>query len=195
MTTLCALAIAAIRAQPYQPESDVDALLSQADDCATPCFLSIQPGITPIDEAMATLRDTRWIDKIDGYMWNWNGNQPSFLNGDQMSFIRPSYPDTDIVGAIFLPTRISTGSFFLFLGKPTSMTAGVDQSYGAGFLFLSLVFVHDNHSAYYVQTTAFCPSDIPALWSSFAYIAFVSDDVMYSDLSAPPTSPSQYACR
>src|SRR5215213_884779 len=90
ITTLCALAIGVIHAQPNY-DGDLRAFLLPPEGCATPCFMGIRPGVTTTQEAVERLQDSDWVSRIfdstitqgGGYgqiRWNWTAKRPIWID-------------------------------------------------------------------------------------------------------------------
>jgi hypothetical protein len=128
--TLCTLAFAAIRAQPYY-DSELRAFLLPPEGCEAPCFMGIRPGVTTVDEAIAILKATGWVGNIRNLLqprgcnnsvtgevgWDWSGEQPYWIDDSTIGKI---VVIDDVVLLISVSTRISFGQVHLTLGTPTT---------------------------------------------------------------------------
>ncbi len=123
-TLLFMVVIGFIRAQPYN-DHGVQALLSPTDECAAPCFLGIEPGVTPIDTVLARLEASEWIEDVEIFygntltstgniriQWTWSGQQPAYINGDVGGRIAVS--PNGVVLSIVVFTHTQLADWFLY---------------------------------------------------------------------------------
>lgn len=85
---LFAGALAAIHAQPHG-DAALRSFLTEAD-CAAPCFIGIQPGVTSLNDIESILDNHPWIARYhfargmaldSGFLsWTWSGTQPAFID-------------------------------------------------------------------------------------------------------------------
>jgi hypothetical protein len=114
--------------------SDGDPALSDflrpADDCASPCWQRIRPGITDSLEAVEKLKAIPGVTDIyaiqgivtnDSFVrWGWNGEQPEGVDGEregQMWF------HDGMVYAIDIPLTVSLRAVWGAFGAPEAETA------------------------------------------------------------------------
>ena len=133
LTALLCLPVLLIRAQPYD-DSEIRFFLSPPDDCDSPCFLGVRPGITSIYQAVNELGEHQWVGDVDQFdtgirtdsrtvtlakrvNWFWNGQQPDWLEGDQVSTLF-YYPTVGRVDKIIVDTGLTVGAIQFVLGRP-----------------------------------------------------------------------------
>ncbi len=88
MMIVCALPVLLIRAQAYE-DHDLRAFLTPPADCPAPCFMSIRPGVTTAQDAVAVLEANPWIKTINFdsdypqdqiIWWEWGPTPPDFID-------------------------------------------------------------------------------------------------------------------
>ncbi len=135
LTILFTLPIIAIRAQQY--EDRVTPILIN-DDCPTPCFMGIRPGVTPMRESGEILDNHEWVANgradfpkeirdaplFDTVLrkaivnWYWSDTLPDWIVGDQ----RGSMTIRDVlVTDMSIATRLTLGEIILAFGSPTQV--------------------------------------------------------------------------
>ncbi len=110
-----------------------DLLLAlEPSDCAAPCFMGIQPGVTSGSVAYDRLQTHAWVMDVNAvlgtadtlgqsrdalFTWRWNGQQPQLL---QTPFLEAGEIEvqTGVVRSIKVRTVISLGTVWLTLGQP-----------------------------------------------------------------------------
>jgi hypothetical protein len=117
-------------------------LLLPPEDCPAPCFIGIQPGVTPMIEAVTILEALPWVEQLQvGYN---PGGQPNTLHW-QWSAASPLRPDpryanfilsvdrldkrVPVVISITLHTGNAFGEMVLALGGEPPDT---EWAYGSG---------------------------------------------------------------
>lgn len=120
------LTMTVIRAQPYE-NHDLKILLDQ-DDCALPCWMGIQPGVTMGDEAVRLLREHPWVETDSIYIspdttrqfmwvtWRYSAARPRSVR--ESGYLTYSSNQTGRVSLIQVRTSIPVGDALLNLGKP-----------------------------------------------------------------------------
>lgn len=126
---LSVLPIFVIRAQPYD-DSGLRGLVAPGN-CIAPCFMDIQPGVTTMAEAVATLEQHTWANAvlanmpldIRGYgpvaimppSWDWSGAQPGWIDpaADGQSWVI-----NDKIDYLEVRTHFRLGDVRLLLGRP-----------------------------------------------------------------------------
>lgn len=149
-------ALLIIRAQPYH-DGGVRTLLMQ-DGCSSPCFIGIQPGITPPQQAIAALRANAWVARVgvsealQTVAWYWRRERPAWLNQDE---IPAFFYERGAVSSIRLYTTLPLGDLLLTYGgrgeQRVSMRRTVPYSrytldlyaIGDGFVLNALVDCHN----------------------------------------------------
>lgn len=121
-TIFFAVLLLLIHAQPYD-----DYGLSQqvsARDCALPCFMSIRPGLTTVDEAYQRLSESAWVGDISKQVlndlygtitWTWSAQKPAWIAGHTKGQVQIR---DRVVSAIVINTRLLLGDTRLLLGLP-----------------------------------------------------------------------------
>ena len=158
-----ALVMGGLRALPYD-DGGLQAALFSAE-CAPPCFLGIQPGVTTRSEALALLEAHPWVGDIETKVryttvsWVWNGSQPAFLQSGRLSL------DNDVVVRIDLLTGANAGTTALVFGTPRVWYFSVWSINNTRSMVTSLYFeqraVYDNLE---VMSANYCPLTFQAQW-------------------------------
>jgi hypothetical protein len=121
LSIIFTVALLLIHAQPYD-DTELRAFLFPANDCAAPCFMGIQPGVTTIDDALAVLETNAWVGEVykinyPSYLsWSWSGLQPTFIDSSKNGEIA-AYSGRG-VEKIIIPTKFSVIEFWWLYGKP-----------------------------------------------------------------------------
>jgi hypothetical protein len=105
-----------IHVQPYD-DHNLRELLPEG--CPAPCFMSIRPGLTTMDEAQRLLNENQWVDKItfanDTYIaWTWSGKQPSWINQTPKGSLSGT---NDLVTALQVSSLVRFGDMQLDMGS------------------------------------------------------------------------------
>jgi hypothetical protein len=121
LTLLFCAAILAIIAQP-RDDAAMRAFFAP-DDCPTPCFAGIRPGVTTYGDALAILSAHPWVGQIDrtqdGLAWAWNGQQPDFANSFGSNFVLGHIDfAAGIVRTIRVQTTTRWAEFYFLFGSP-----------------------------------------------------------------------------
>ncbi len=104
----------------------------EEDDCASPCFMGIQPGMTSGSVAYERLQTHPWVMDVNAvlgtadtlnqsrdalFTWRWNGQQPHLLH---TPFLEAGQIEvqTGIVRSIKVRTVIPLGTVWLTFGRP-----------------------------------------------------------------------------
>lgn len=107
------LAVLLVRATPYDDAALRD-FLTPPQDCAAPCFMGIQVGITTVDEAVTILRAHPWVSDLREFgrdvSWRWSGEQPLYLDGKRTGWLL-GYEG--VVFSLKMTTTISLGDIWL----------------------------------------------------------------------------------
>ncbi len=178
-------------------------LLLGTDACDGPCFLGIQPGITPVTEARLTLEAHPWISAVDiefsaiersldRIVWSWSGQQPAIIDGARPGVIIVG-PERDLIGQVRLPTRLRLGEVHLLVGQPPFFTVGTSQ-FGQPQLKLEIEEFHVRHG-FYLHIETRCPLWMSILWQTTIDSITLFDssgDLMQSYTSSPPTPLEEY---
>ena len=118
-----------IRAQTYN-NTDVQAFLLR-DDCAKPCFMGIQPGITTPHEALSQLRSTDMIshvgvsESLETIAWFWNENHSTLMDTTQIPAL---FYDRNEISSIRLYTRIKLGDLLLQFDPTNNQRVAMRQT-------------------------------------------------------------------
>ena len=133
LTALFVLPIVLIRAQSYD-DRDLRDLLTSSQNCSSPCFMGIQPGVTTPLMAIRTLQNHEWVASIDNIQsqdfwealtvpgftsppvhWTWNDRSPAWLNQEQKGELWLVDGQVHYVGVY---TSFLLGDMLLTLGEP-----------------------------------------------------------------------------
>ena len=190
LTLLFVVCITLIRAQPYD-DSELRAFLTPSDGCPMPCFMSIRPGVTTADEAVALLEAHEWVGEVytyrnleDGQIalinWSWTEKKSSFIDPSQVASI---HAVDRVVADISIPTNFSLGENWLVWGQPA------DTSYvvGLGSLDTPLYLqIFSTYSDVPMNITASmdCPY-FPVLWRSPVTLTLHNGQNPFASLADP----------
>jgi hypothetical protein len=142
-----------IRARPYDGDS-LRALLNPTPDCPFSCFQGIQPGVTPLGQAVSLLENLGWDGRITATGFEggvefatWSGQGSDWLLAEATIGAQHN-----IVKSITLPTRIRFGDVWLMYNQVGTWST-VER--GA-----SLVYIFTLHDAG-VTISCAIPQDAP----------------------------------
>ena len=122
---LLVISVLAVRARPFQSVAEQ---VFPTTDCAMPCFMGIQPGVTMGADAIRILHENAWVDSesISIYEdttrsflwanWSWSKSSPAALR-DTAYFIYAPQRD-GIVKMMQIRTTIPVGDLKVMFGKP-----------------------------------------------------------------------------
>jgi hypothetical protein len=173
-----------IRAQPYD-DHEIRALLLP-DDCTMPCFMGIRPGVTSIDDAVRLLENHAWVKQVArtgmSVQWFWNGREPAFLEGTiapSLSAIISDGLDTNVVGAMYIPTHLPTGFIYLLMQNPTTFRIDPSNTLlsisSAHYVYLSVSF-----GSFDVGAAIACPTRLNNFWSTSGLLSILSRQDFYN---------------
>lgn len=173
-----------IVAQPYDDGSVRGVLMPQ--DCPMPCFLGIQPGKTPIYDAIDLLEKSGWAQDVEvqrniaGWveqvLWTWNGTQSSIYASQSKNRIAVSHSiqtSPQLVTSVTVSTTIPVAYAYLLLGD-TYLT---DSRREEGQLGARV-------SAFYIGpfvniwSVIECPGTKERFWEAPMSIEFMSGDAL-----------------
>lgn len=145
------------------------------EGCASPCFLGITIGETPIDEARAILTDHDWIDDVrtspagDTLIWLWNGTQPAFVTRyEDDQFVGRMLFEDGIASSVYLVTGTRLGDLVGAFGMPDSRSQITRVSSTRVLLVQTAAYFERDME---VETTMRCPVlRQNRMWYSFATI-------------------------
>jgi hypothetical protein len=154
LTLLFGAVIGLVRAQPYD-DPVIRAFLTPPQGCDAPCFIGVQPGITPLNEAIAILESSGWIAEVEDsgrfHDLLWNGQQPEFIDDDALNYLMIR---AGVVDSIRLRTRLRLGDVVALLGRPDDSFSWLTGS-GSG-VFYAMIYTQLG-----VEVSGFAPC--PAL--------------------------------
>lgn len=166
-----------IRAQPYD-DAELRAFLTPPDGCPMPCFMSIRPGVTTADEAVAILEVHEWVGHMKVYIdrtghiyllqWSWSGAQPPLIDGSKLAYISVRQ---DTVRSLTAETRIAFGDLWLALGKPDIGRMGSTGGQPP-FLIQSAGY---RGSSLGVQSMIPCPVHLHDFFQTTVVLSFIGD--------------------
>jgi hypothetical protein len=136
LTIIFALPMFVIRAQPF--DDRVMRVLTE-ENCTTPCFIGIRPGITTMSAAVYDLDAHEWIaSKVGNFPsqvqqaiyfdagvpritmhWRWSEAVPGWINASQPGSL--TVEDRGVKD-VMIDTYISLGELFLAYGEPDEAT-------------------------------------------------------------------------
>lgn len=134
LTFIFIIPLLLIRAQPYD-NSELRAFLTPPDGCPAPCFMGIQPGVTTVEEAIAILEASVWIDEVLSKptadtggrrwwsAWTWSDLQPNSINNSISGSIEF---DKGIVSSLSVYTNLYLGDIQMSFGSPMFGNLGYD---------------------------------------------------------------------
>lgn len=152
-------------------------------DCANPCFIGLQPGVTTFPEARALLENHQWVMDVElvfrapntpleirngTLRWRWNGRQPALLRTPFLEAGEIAIED-GLVHSVKVATAIPFGDAWLLLGAPPHGFIGTSRTYLERFY---------NHHAVYsdygirLRTLLPNPFHIDAFWNTAVEIIF-----------------------
>lgn len=171
ISVLFALAIGAIRAQPYDDDGLRDFLFNSPgceDYPNEPCFIGIRPGATTFDEALAMLEAHEWVERVTSaspiIQWTWNGSQPRFIGFPQERGL-VTISDGTVRRLYVGYTSIKFSDLWLTLDKPTSFDIATSRAfvdYGTSYSDMHLT----------TQMIVSCPLRIADFWTLRVNIAY-----------------------
>ena len=153
-------------AQPYDDHGLRQFLLP--DDCAAPCFMGIRPGITIVEEAIPILLASNWVtyqpsnfqttSDIYSVNFQWNGNQPDFIDASEplQLIVLSTDPKKIIQITIWLHDTFSLGNYYLALGRPSRIQAGMSPPNSAPTPYLNILQYFDTNDLTLLWATE-CP--------------------------------------
>jgi len=149
--------ISMIRARPYDNGLRTSLNLP-AYDCEMPCWAGIHPGM-PTETASDILRRHPWVDRIWGISlmrWEWNGEQPWWIDDSRPGAISSQYGAVDQIG---IPTKLSTGDFWLLFDH---VDRGVIFDLGLSGLVYNFINVEDG--LFWIKADLKCPIQTQDFW-------------------------------
>lgn len=167
---LLALAVGAIRAQPYH-DAELKNLLKGA--CAPPCWQQIYPGATTGEEALAIMKRFNLardvgihFDRRTGQIfWRWSADTAAYLNHDS-----PHLPyiwlRDDVVSHIFLPDFQTFADAVLGLGRPENIHIFTDTTSRSGYAIYAAAYPGD----VYISSVLLCEARLLDLWNAPANV-------------------------
>lgn len=133
-----------IRSQPYD-DSELRELLLPTN-CPAPCFMGIQPGVTTVDEAVAILEASGWVeefaDKETIIRLKWNAYSPLWLKKDDATIGTSLWVAEGIVTDFRLDTSLTLADIILTLNHPPFQ--GVGRGHIEGINFLNYWAIYSN---------------------------------------------------
>ncbi|MBI1258684.1 MAG: hypothetical protein GC204_14545 [Chloroflexi bacterium] len=175
LTVVFALMISVIQAQPRSDEAVRD-LFAVSSTCAAPCFMGIRPGVTTRDEALAILRQHRWVRFVNpsatSISWTWNGSQPALIDGYAALQLDVQQTVTQIKLVLDYPL----GNFLSVFGSPAhqaQMIASATSTHGYLLVFDGF---YSQLSAE-IETITSCPlKSATDLWYSTVSIIWLTQN-------------------
>lgn len=143
------------------------------ENCTAPCFIGIQPGVTPLKEALQRLDDHEWIDQVSVHLdagfgtvvlWSWSGAQPPLFEaqrGGRLFVVFNSLEGTQTIRSIQLPTSLPLGYATLLLGDRLATHSGAIGGPGVAYVGTA----YRDHAAL-IWTIAPCPLARWQIWTA-----------------------------
>lgn len=161
VTLIALLLIAAICARPADDHVLRDLLLPA--HCAAPCFMDIlQPGITPIDEALARLERQPQVTRI--VTWEDRGWYGLHLQGepplDRLDTVTFHATAGKVMTLLVQTTHLSLGEIWLALGQPHRIVAYDDGRSGSQ----PIVAAYPENGLFLYIALDACKLDPESLW-------------------------------
>lgn len=119
--TVFGLALVLICTQPY-PYSRNSTFV--AEGCFAACFAGVQPGVTPVEDAVALLQASPWVGEVDnrtinnvsGFIsWTWSDQKPAWISSERGGKIWASQKQ---VVQILIYGEMQLGDTRLIFGSP-----------------------------------------------------------------------------
>ena len=121
--------------------SELRAFLLPSEDCYSPCFMGITPGMTTFEEALSILQKHEWVKRIntlvpasrEWFSFTWSGKQPDIIDVSSTASVQGK---GGIVQAIAIPIQVSIGDIFADWGIPVwanGSIGGLGLQYSVGF--------------------------------------------------------------
>jgi hypothetical protein len=170
-STLFALAIGVIRAQPYD-DGGLRGFLFNSPGCETipddePCFIGIRPGVTTADEAVAILEAHEWVGIVNDFggviNWRWSGRQPFLIDDADMGTLFVGNGNIQRVEIGY--TFIKLGDLSILLGIPKSV---MTSTFGSRLDF----YVEYIENGLIANVMLSCPSHQLYFWLSAVNVYF-----------------------
>jgi hypothetical protein len=189
------LALAASQAQPG--DGDLRVFLLPPEGCEAPCWQGIRPGVTTLDEAVALLEASPWVERavVDTgtpftfiYL-KWNERAPAFARNVSPRLPLYMWARNGFIQLIVVPTLIPYGEVRSLFGTPSSglfAVSGYRDSLTLGRR------PNTRHTAVYydgrviVDTRVYCPVSPALFWNAPVTISYSSD------LTEPLLAERQY---
>lgn len=179
LTALFVALLGALHLQPYD-DSGLRALVTPPDDCAAPCFMGIQPGITRAGEAVALLWAHEWVGEVREFTsprgrrtiyWTWSGQQPDLINPERRGFL---IVYQDIVRDVRVHTLAPLHHALLLYGAPDYGYVFGGPFGSPNSRFYQLVFEAEHVHIHFDRARSSWDSCPPDLWTANAEISFVA---------------------
>lgn len=191
---IIALATGAVVGSVYgwagESSSAVRAFFDSPSGCAAPCFLGIQPGITPFDDARALLVAHPWIGDVranpnnDVLTWRWNGSQPAFVSRYAASqFVGRIDFQAGVVTDIYVVTGALWGDWLGTFGVP-DWHVTITRIAATHVLFVQTATYESQDMS--VEATMRCPlRGAAAVWYAYTTVHYPAQSRgTYADTSA-----------
>ena len=173
--------IGLVYALPGEDDNLLESLIVPPDGCRAPCWQGIQPGVTPVNEAIERLEANPWIDHLiitesfgathNGFIgWVWSGQQPAPIDGRLRGAMWVSY---DVVQSVRIPTTIPFGALWLRFHRPAqgSFHLALD-AHAMDYVVLHIAVYRDYKFVAWSEVS--CPLSPASFWSAPMYIQFTN---------------------
>ncbi len=175
LTLTLALLIGAIRAQPYD-DSELRAFLFP-EGCSVACIMGIRPSVTTRDEAVVTLREHHWVEKVDqddfGISWEWSDKAPPFINLSIPGNARVN-TSKQVIDVVRVASTVPLSDFLLFFGHPLQGDYSINGRF-PGYV-ISAIYPNRLMSLY---VTSSCPVTTSSVLREPAIISWESREHMW----------------
>ncbi|MCC6895454.1 MAG: hypothetical protein IT321_21710 [Anaerolineae bacterium] len=182
--------VVVIRSQPYD-DYEVRQILFPTG-CPAPCFMGIRPGVTTMEEAVAILEASEWVDAFeyqtlmvdnDMVMWTWSDQKPKWMSASSRGELRSIQNlETRLVDMITIDDFSQLGVVFSTLGAPDRERIS---------LGIGAIDIPAYYSAVYEQEHLFLGAYLPCNTTQ-PYIALINLSLGVQTIS-PSSSPIYFA--
>ncbi|MEO8606985.1 MAG: hypothetical protein ABI690_03845 [Chloroflexota bacterium] len=148
-------------------DSDLQAFFMPSDSCPAPCFMGVQPGVTPAADAIAMLQSDPWIKSVASrynpsvkegrLVLTWSGTQPTIINTEAESAFHIC---GNLVCSITIATNIELGAVLLAFGQPDSATLRSFPDNGHTLVLQTSTY---DLLKFNIRATAYCPPVLTAM--------------------------------
>jgi hypothetical protein len=116
------------------------------EDCPAPCFMGIRPGVTTLDEALAILTATGWVDHFEyetdetSIDIKWNDSSPTWLPRNGARGDTSLWINKGLISQLNFETNLTLGTIQLSIGQIPMQRISLHYFAGRYFLLYSAVY-------------------------------------------------------